>query len=235
METFSALLALCAGNSPVTVNSPHKGQWHGALMFSLICAWIDGCVNSHKAGDLRRHHTHFDTIVMYSIIFTMSQTCIMSTHVEVCLCRGWSNLHEPSNLIIPTAGTSWKQEIWMWLMDVINIKERFVSVIGTGFSLTFRDLSKICCRNLCVAEIISLWEFQAETMYVCPKYRFGHTYKVSAWNSQHKCDFWHSIFSRDYLKSSRNVSETTPVFWSRYYTENTWSSLSSTGHNDVIT
>ena len=28
METFSALLAICAGNSPVPVNSPHKGQWH---------------------------------------------------------------------------------------------------------------------------------------------------------------------------------------------------------------
>ena len=27
METFSALLALCTGNSPVPVNSPHKGQW----------------------------------------------------------------------------------------------------------------------------------------------------------------------------------------------------------------
>ena len=37
METFSALLALCVGNSPVTVNSPHKAQWRGALMFSLIC------------------------------------------------------------------------------------------------------------------------------------------------------------------------------------------------------
>ena len=24
------------------VNSPHKGQWRGALMFSLICAWING-------------------------------------------------------------------------------------------------------------------------------------------------------------------------------------------------
>ena len=36
METFSLLLALCAGNS--TVNSPHKGQWRGALMFYLICA-----------------------------------------------------------------------------------------------------------------------------------------------------------------------------------------------------
>ena len=33
MEPFSALLALCAGNSPVPVNSPHKGQWRGALVF----------------------------------------------------------------------------------------------------------------------------------------------------------------------------------------------------------
>ena len=38
METFSALLALCAGNSPVTGEFPHKGQWRGALMFSLIWA-----------------------------------------------------------------------------------------------------------------------------------------------------------------------------------------------------
>ena len=26
------------------VNSPHKGQWRGALMLSLICVWIDGWV-----------------------------------------------------------------------------------------------------------------------------------------------------------------------------------------------
>ena len=37
METFSALLAPCAGNSPVPVNSPHKGQRHGALMFFHLC------------------------------------------------------------------------------------------------------------------------------------------------------------------------------------------------------
>ena len=29
------------------VNSPHKGQWRGALMFSLICAWINVWVNNH--------------------------------------------------------------------------------------------------------------------------------------------------------------------------------------------
>ena len=37
METFSVLLAICAGNSP-------------------ICTWINGCVNNGETGDLRRHH-----------------------------------------------------------------------------------------------------------------------------------------------------------------------------------
>ena len=64
METFSALLAICAGNSLVTVNSPHKGQWRGALMFSLICTWINRWGNNRDAGDLRRNRTHYDVIVM---------------------------------------------------------------------------------------------------------------------------------------------------------------------------
>ena len=64
METFSALLAICAGNSPVPVNSPHKGQWRGALMFSLIYAWINDWVNNREAGDLRRQRGHYDVIVM---------------------------------------------------------------------------------------------------------------------------------------------------------------------------
>ena len=66
METFSALLAICVGNSPVPVNSPHKSQWHGALMFSLICAWINVWVNTGEAGDLKCHHAHYDVIVMWS-------------------------------------------------------------------------------------------------------------------------------------------------------------------------
>ena len=46
------------------VNSPHKGQWRGALMFSLICAWINAWVNNREAGHLRRHRAHYDVIVM---------------------------------------------------------------------------------------------------------------------------------------------------------------------------
>ena len=46
------------------VNSPHKGQWRGTFMFSLICARINGWVNNGKAGDLRRYRAHYDAIVM---------------------------------------------------------------------------------------------------------------------------------------------------------------------------
>ena len=46
------------------VNSPHKGQWRGALMYSLICTWINGWVNNREAGDLRRHRAHYDVTVM---------------------------------------------------------------------------------------------------------------------------------------------------------------------------
>ena len=46
------------------VNSPHKGQWRGALVFSLICVWISSRVNNREAGDLRRYRAHYDINVM---------------------------------------------------------------------------------------------------------------------------------------------------------------------------
>ena len=48
------------------VNSPHKGQWRGALILSLICVWINSWVNNRKAGDLRRNRVHCDVSVMVS-------------------------------------------------------------------------------------------------------------------------------------------------------------------------
>ena len=64
METFSALLALVTGDR-WPVNSTHKGQWRGALVFPLICAWTNAWVNNREAGDLRRHCAHYDVIVMH--------------------------------------------------------------------------------------------------------------------------------------------------------------------------
>ena len=103
VKTLSALLVLCEGNRPVTVdptqnhddvikwkhfprywpfvrwihrspvNSPHKGQWRGALMFSSICARINGWVNNPEAGDLRRHRAHYDVTVMTLLILLVAR------------------------------------------------------------------------------------------------------------------------------------------------------------------
>ena len=82
METFSALLAFCywpfvLGIHWSPVNSPHKGQWRGALMFSLICARINGWANNREAGDLRHHRAHYDIIVMRQglVYLTIAQLC----------------------------------------------------------------------------------------------------------------------------------------------------------------
>ena len=47
------------------VNSSHKSQWREALMFSLICAWVNAWVNNRRAGDLRRQRALYDVIVMF--------------------------------------------------------------------------------------------------------------------------------------------------------------------------
>ena len=45
---------------------PCKGQWHGALMFLLICTIIKCFANDLEAGDLRRHCAHYDVTVKRS-------------------------------------------------------------------------------------------------------------------------------------------------------------------------
>ena len=62
---FPHYLPFVRGIHRLPVNSPHKGQWRGTLMFSLICARINCWVNNREAGDLRRHRTHYDVIVMF--------------------------------------------------------------------------------------------------------------------------------------------------------------------------
>ena len=47
------------------VNSQHKGQRRGALMFYLISVLINGWENNREAGALRRYRAHNDVTVMY--------------------------------------------------------------------------------------------------------------------------------------------------------------------------
>ena len=61
METFSALLAICAGNSPVSGEFPAQRPVTRSFdVFFDVRVWV----NTREAGDLRRYRIHYDVIVM---------------------------------------------------------------------------------------------------------------------------------------------------------------------------
>ena len=77
-----------------TVNSPHKGQWRGALMFCLIRAWINSWVSNCEAGDLRRYLAHCDVTVMRTT----------SVHIKSLWCSNhswlWHGIYSIMTLMI---------------------------------------------------------------------------------------------------------------------------------------
>ena len=56
MKYFPRHSPLCEGNPRITDDSPHKGQWCVAMMFSLMCVWTKVCANSRDAGDFNVEH-----------------------------------------------------------------------------------------------------------------------------------------------------------------------------------
>ena len=106
METFPRYWPFVRGIHRSPVNSPHKGQWRGALMFSLICAWINGWVNNVEPGDLRRHRAHNEVTVMVAACVVKPLwywSCLIngssnSTRKDFnCLCylsvKKWKKMH----------------------------------------------------------------------------------------------------------------------------------------------
>ena len=67
------------------VNSPHKGQLRGALMFSFNCVWINGWVNNHEAGDLRCYRSHYDvTVMLFLYTLAIIYHCTLSYTQSLC-------------------------------------------------------------------------------------------------------------------------------------------------------
>ena len=87
------------------VNSSHKGQWRGALMFSLICAWINSWVNNHEAGDLRRHRANYDVMVMSWRDGPFTPPSKIEMIIHVCVLDMYTDNSGPTN----TAPTGLRQ------------------------------------------------------------------------------------------------------------------------------
>ena len=112
METFSTLLAICAGNSPVM----HNGQWCGALIFSLIS--INGWVNNREAGDLWHHHTHYDVTAMdnHQIASLTNMNFLLKSNQIIVI---WDSLNAFSQ-----SNTSWIW--WCYIITFLGtLRERY--------------------------------------------------------------------------------------------------------------
>ena len=70
-------------------NSHQKGQWRGALMFSLICAWINSWVKDREAGDLRRHQTEAQYQYKIPVKYADIQRCEYQSSCIIYLYGAW--------------------------------------------------------------------------------------------------------------------------------------------------
>ena len=82
-EKNSALLAHCAGNSPVTgeFSSQMPVTRNFDVFFDLrLSTWV----NNREAGDFRGHRAHYDVAVMLKKISSMHDYCLTNT-TDICL------------------------------------------------------------------------------------------------------------------------------------------------------
>ena len=103
----------------------HKGQWRGALLFSLIHAWVNGWVNHREAGDSRRHRAHCDVIIM-----------VTSKWINHC----W----QPDKELGYVRITHWDW-IWKWRLTGVIYEKGIVQVCwGRKFTQLYNDF----CANI---------------------------------------------------------------------------------------
>ena len=129
------------GESPM--NSPHKGQWRGALVFSLICTWINGWVNNREAGDLRCHQTHYDVTVMW--VFIRSGNVLSPVS---CQTISWSY----ASLLSLETITINSREIWNKIQTMFqgSCKDHLLIWWQTQFGINYIHL--YMCSQKCICK-----------------------------------------------------------------------------------
>ena len=136
METFSTLLALCVGNSP------HKGQWRGALMFSLIYAWTNGWIHIWNAGELRRHRAQYDQCNVHVGEHSTSSPVVCSVtktqkhHISGPLWRNPPLTVRPCHYIIMHCKQCCSSKISCWsqyLSCIITTRTFSPNILTTGY------------------------------------------------------------------------------------------------------
>ena len=142
---FMRYWSFVRGNHRSPVNSHHKGQWRGALMFSLICAWINAWVNNREAGDLIRHRAHYDVTVMnFQQPIVLKSYGIVSSLVLCCLSCVVSAGPFP-HIQLTQLILQWRHDEG----DRVSNDRRLNGLFNRLFGCRSKKISKLCVTGLC--------------------------------------------------------------------------------------
>ena len=96
------------------VNSPHKGQWRDALMFSFNYVCTNVWVNDHDTGDLRRHRVHYHVTVMPA---ARCRAIKFRTHITPCngICYLYLRKYDITEMCLGSWPIVTKQPYRPWL------------------------------------------------------------------------------------------------------------------------
>ena len=149
---------LCGEFTGPVNSSPHKCQWHGALMFSLICAWINGWGNNDEAGYLRCHQTHLHVDVMIFLFGvgvgdkTLELELVVQ-HKDIVS----NNADHP--LIIPSGvPLQWRHNE----CDGISNHQHHECLLNPLFRHRSKKISKLHVTGLCEGNSLVTCEFPAQ-------------------------------------------------------------------------
>ena len=132
METFTTLLALCAGNSPVTSEFPSQRPvtWNFDVFFDLRIT--NDWVNNRDAGDLRRYYAHYNVTVMHN--FATPCVTAMNSNIHSNIIDNWFGAklcvlctfnHKNTQKVIPPLFNFWAYNyLSMLTLRLININNR---------------------------------------------------------------------------------------------------------------
>ena len=113
METFAALLDICAGNSPVTGEFPAQRPVTRSFdVFFDLCLWINGWVNNREAGDLRRHCAHYDIIFTQPVVCHLPVTCLSPASWHHQILGVYEIIHKPLTGFFPNFSSQSYLDHW---------------------------------------------------------------------------------------------------------------------------
>ena len=171
-KRFPRYWPLC-GNSPVTGEFPSHTPLTRSLIFSLICAWINGWVNSLEAGDLRRHRAHYGVTVVWCLYWNRIQISYRSYIFGVASPLQWRhNGHD----------------------DVSNHQHHH-RLLSRLFGRRSKKTSKLRVAGLCAGNSPGTGEFPAQMA--------SNAENVSIWWRHHERNIYckHAVSNTQYVRS----------------------------------